>query len=223
MLKGLSAIWGADDLLKQAWDESFEMLDIDQEMFLAAIRTLRETDHTEIDPEIRRKDKIINRYEQAVRRKVMTHCTLQGPNELPSGMALVSIVIDIERIGDFCKNIADLAGMFPHRLGGGKFEEELQRIEEAVKHSFVQTKACLESSDEEAAVKLLEDTRWVNRLCEAGVAGLINEEDENLHLGQAVALTLYLRWLKRIHAHLRNVTSSVVNPFDRIGFKVKKE
>lgn len=223
LLKGLSAIWGADDLIKQAWDESFEMLAIDQEMFIEATRTLRETDHTDIDPEIRRKDKTINRYEQDVRRKVMTHCTLQGPNELPSGMVLISIVIDIERIGDFCKNIAGLAGMFPRRLDGGKFEEDLQRIEEAVKYSFVQTRACLESSDEEAAMKLLEDYRWVNRLCETCVTGLINEEDENLRLGQAVALTLYLRWLKRIHGHLRNVTSSVVNPFDRIGFKVKKE
>ena len=156
MLKGLIDIWRSDDLLKQAWDESFEMLDIDQEMFLEAIRILRETDGTQVDQEIRRKDKIINRYEQEVRRKVMTHCTLQGPNELPSGMVLISIVIDIERIGDFCKDIVNLAGTFPRRLQGGKLEGNLQRIEEAVKYIFVQSRACLESSDEDAAWQLLQ-------------------------------------------------------------------
>lgn len=223
MLKGLIDIWRSDDLLKQAWDESFEMLDIDQEMFLEAIRILRETDGTQVDQEIRRKDKIINRYEQEVRRKVMTHCTLQGPNELPSGMVLVSIVIDIERIGDFCKDIVDLAGTFPRRLQGGKLEEDLQRIEEAVKYSFVQSKTCLESSDETAAWQLLQEYKWVNGLCKKCVAALIDEEDKDIGPGEAVALALYLRWLRRINAHLRNVTTAVVNPFDRLGFKPKKE
>ncbi|HID30871.1 MAG TPA: hypothetical protein EYP19_12835 [Desulfobacterales bacterium] len=223
MLREFINIWKSDNLLKQAWDESFEMLDIDQEMFLEAVRILRESDHTQVDQEIRRKDKMINRYEQDVRRKVMTHCTLQGPNELPSGMVLVSIVIDIERIGDFCKNIVDLAVTFPRQLQGGTFEEDVQQIEKAVKYSFVQTKTCLESSDGAAALQLLQEYRWVNRLCEECVMGLIHEKDKEIRPGEAVALALYLRWLKRINAHLRNIASSVVNPFDRLGFKPKKK
>ena len=223
MLKELINVWKSDNLLTQAWDESFQMLDIDREMFLEAIRILRESDHTEIDPEIRRRDKLVNQYEQDVRRKVMTHLTVQGPNELPSGMVLISIIIDIERIGDFCKDIIDLAATFPRRLQGGKFEENLQRIEDAVKYSFVQTRACLESSDEVAAMELLQDYRWVNRFCGQCVTGLIHEEDEDLRSGEAVALALYLRWLRRINAHLRNISTSMVNPFDRIGFKPKKE
>jgi hypothetical protein len=37
-----------------------------------------------------------------------------------------------------------------------------------------------------------------------------------------VSLAMYFRWLKRINSHLRNITTSVVNPFDRIGFEPKK-
>ena len=32
-------------------------------------------------------------------------------------------------------------------------------------------------------------------------------------------VALYLRFLKRISAHSRNLISSVVNPFDRIGYR----
>ena len=46
----------------------------------------------------------------------------------------------------------------------------------------------------------------------------------NLHifLGAAVAdaaaVALYARYLKRISAHCRNLISSIVNPFERIGY-----
>ena len=36
---------------------------------------------------------------------------------------------------------------------------------------------------------------------------------------EAVTTALYVRFLKRISAHLMNIASSVVNPFDRIGFR----
>jgi len=36
---------------------------------------------------------------------------------------------------------------------------------------------------------------------------------------EAVSTALYVRFLKRISAHLMNIASSIVNPFDRIGFR----
>jgi len=53
--------------------------------------------------------------------------------------------------------------------------------------------------------------------------GLINEEDKNIRSGDAVSLAMYFRWLKRINSHLRNIMTSVVNPFDRVGFEPKKQ
>jgi hypothetical protein len=37
-----------------------------------------------------------------------------------------------------------------------------------------------------------------------------------------VTIALYVRFLKRVGAHLQNILSSVVNPFDRIGFHDKE-
>jgi phosphate uptake regulator len=39
--------------------------------------------------------------------------------------------------------------------------------------------------------------------------------------GEAVTAALYLRYLKRVSAHIKNVATSVVNPYYRIGFREK--
>ena len=51
----------------------------------------------------------------------------------------------------------------------------------------------------------------------------VKEKDKELLPGDAVTLAMYIRWLKRINSHLRNITTSVVNPFDQIGFKPKED
>lgn len=218
MWKQLMAILSADNLLKQACHQSYEMLEICQEMFLEAMTILRERDDAKLSEEIRQKDKIVNQYEQEVRRKVMTHCTVQGPTAVPGGMALVSIIIDIERIGDYTKNIVDLAKNHPTRLHGGGYEKDLQRIESAVKDNFARTRTSVESSDATAALRLLKDYEWVSVQCDDSLWEIVKEKDKDVPPGEAASLALYFRWLKRINAHLRNITTSVVNPFEKIGF-----
>ena len=47
---------------------------------------------------------------------------------------------------------------------------------------------------------------------------IIMGEISDLDVGSAAAVGLYSRYLKRIAAHSRNIISSVVNPFERIGY-----
>ena len=63
----------------------------------------------------------------------------------------------------------------------------------------------------------------MNNACDEIVVALVKEKDSKIKSGDAAALVLYTRWLKRINSHLRNITTSVVNPFDRIGFEPKKK
>ncbi len=51
---------------------------------------------------------------------MITHCTIRGSTSIPGGMVLVSIIIDIERIGDYSKNIYQLARQHP---GNGSSKE----------------------------------------------------------------------------------------------------
>jgi Na+/phosphate symporter len=219
----LKKFWKSDNLLDEAWKQSYHMIEICQEMFLEAIRVLRETHTTDVDEKIRQKDKTVNKFEREVRKKVMTHLSLRAPQGLPEGMVLISIVIDMERLGDYTKNIVELASLHENILSGGALEGELQKVETAVKDNFAQTKICLQTNDKEGAVQLLTNYKWVNQVCDEALKKLVLAEDKNLTPGQSAALALYFRWLKRVNSHLRNITTSVVNPFHRIGFKHRKK
>lgn len=223
MLKEWLAIFKKDILMDRAYQRSYLMLDLTREMFSKAKESLRHLENNEVDIDIYDKDSEINKYEREVRRNVFNHLAVSGAAKLPSGLALISIIIDIERIGDYTKNIVELALNHPGRLHGGKFEKDLRRVEEGLEDNFVKTRDCFESCDETKALRLLEEYKWVNPICDKILIGLIKEEDQKIQPGDAVSLAMYFRWLKRINSHLRNITTSVVNPFDRIGFEPKKQ
>lgn len=48
---------------------------------------------------------------------------------------------------------------------------------------------------------------------------MIKGRDDSLSRGDTVTLALYVRYLKRVAAHLSNVLSSVLNPFELIGYR----
>lgn len=222
MFRKWLAFFKKDTLLDRAYLRSFEMLDITLEMFLEAKESLRRRDDNQVDLHVKERDKIVNSYEREVRRMVLNHLVVMGPVDLPSGLTLIIIIIDIERIGDYAKNMVELALDHPGKLQGGKFEEDIYRIEEALEDNFIKTKDCFRIGESERALELLNKYAWVNDACDEIVASLVKERDKDIKSGDAAALTLYTRWLKRINSHLRNITTSVVNPLDRIGFEPKK-
>lgn len=219
MFKKLLSIFRKDSLMDQAYRRSYLMLELTHEMFLKARKSLRYREDSEIDVDIYDRDAEINKFEHEVRRDVFNHLAVRGSERLPSGLVLASIIIDIERIGDYTKNMVELALNHPGKLHGGMYEKDLQRIETAVEDNLVKTRNCFESSDVASALVLLDEYKWVNPICDKILKGLIKEEDKNIPPGDAVSLGLYFRWLKRINSHLRNITTSIVNPFDRIGFE----
>ncbi len=221
MFRKWLAIFKKDTLIDRAYQRSFKMLDITQSMFVEAKASLRKREDTEVDLHVKETDKEVNSYEQEVRRMVFNHLAVAGTVDLPSGFVLVSIIIDIERIGDYAKNMVELALDHPGKLKGGEFEKDITRIEEALEDNFAQTKKCFMEGKGDVALELLKKYAWVNDLCDQVVEALVKEEDKNIGPGDAAALALYTRWLKRINSHLRNITTSVVNPFDRIGFEPK--
>jgi len=219
MFKKWLEIFKKDTLMDRSYKRSFMMLDLTREMFLKAKESLRFREDKDVDLDVRDRDLEINKYEREVRRNVFNHLVVGGKADLPSALVLVSIIIDIERIGDYTKNIVELAIGHPGKLKGGKFEKDLKRVEAAVEDNFGKTRACFETGDKNSALKLLEEYKWVNDVCDDSLMGLIRENDKDIRPGDAVALGIYFRWLKRINSHLRNITTSVVNPFDRIGFE----
>ena len=131
MFKQIFEIFKSNSLHEQALTECHEMLESDREMFNESIKSLRKSDTADIPIDIYAMDKKINQFERDERRKVMTHLAVSGNEDLGSGLILVSVVIDIERIGDYTKNIYDLAVQHPNKLNAGNFEETLSNMEKS--------------------------------------------------------------------------------------------
>ena len=219
MFKQIFEIFKSDSLYEQALGECHEMLDIDLSMFKTSIESLRKSDSAEIDIDIYEMDKKINEFERDVRRKVMTHLAIGGKEDIGSGLILVSVVIDIERIGDYTKNIFDLAVNHPKKLNGGSIEERLANIEKIAFNLFEKSIQAFKNQDIEKASGLMGDYKEnISSQSDAITNEVIIGKIRDLDIGTASAVALYARYLKRICAHSRNLISSLVNPFERIGY-----
>jgi len=222
MWKEIRNLWTSDNLLNEAWDLTYEAINIDAEMFNDATDALWGDNRKTVQKLIFKKDKLINKYERDIRRKVITHLSVQGKDSLAAGLVLSTVIVDVERIGDYIKNIVDLTEMHPKELQGKEAKDKLHKIESDIKRMFKEVPECIETGDEDVALEMYSETKEIGRTCDKSIEDIIVKNDEKLDSPSVAVLVLYFRYLKRINAHLRNIISSVINPYDRIGFKPKK-
>jgi phosphate uptake regulator len=212
-------IWRRDNSLRQALDDHRSMLERTGRMFRESVKSLRESDTGEIGIDVYEEDRMVNHFQREVRRKVLRYLAITGGVNVVPGLILTSIVIDSERIGDYTKNIMELAVVHPRRLTGGRYEGDLTRIEGALANMFERIVPILGGMDTEGARTLIRDTLWIRKRCDEILLELIQGKEALLSSSDAVAVALYVRYLKRVSAHLLNILSSVVNPFERIGYR----
>jgi phosphate uptake regulator len=221
--KELIELWRSDNLLTEALNDSHAMLESTAEMFTESVKSLRESDSGEMGMDVYEKDRVVNKYEREVRSKVLKHLAITGGTNIIPGLILTSIVIDIERIGDYTKNIKDLAVAHPKRLVCGMHEDDIQKIEQGVAQLFKHSLPALKSSDKATAARLMREEWWMLKRSDEILDDLIKAKDASLSSGTAVSSAIYIRFLKRIAAHLINMLSSVVNPFEGIGFRADED
>ena len=221
LFKDVLNLWRSDDLLSQAWNESYEMLQLSREMFIQSVTMLRKQSKEKTLIALKKRDREINEFQRDIRRKVMTHLVLQEDSaDIPNGLVLVNIVVDIERLGDYCKNILDLAISTPKTFKTEKVSEDLKVIEDEVIKRFNQTMEALHSQDSEVAKELITTHRKMvaktsDKLVDKILKGKITFNSES----KAVTVAIYARYLKRIGSHLTNIMTTLVNPFEAIGYK----
>lgn len=223
MWKEIRNLWTSDDLLNEAWDMSYEAIKLDSEMFEDAVDSLWGNRTKKTQKLIFKKDKLINKYERDIRRKVVTHLTVQGAKSLAPGMVLSTVIVDVERIGDYIKNIVELAEMHPEELEAKKIKTVLEGIELKLKRILRELPEIIEDGDEDLALDLYSENKGIGKLCDEYVEHIVVGREPDLNASTSSVLVLYFRYLKRINAHLGNIVSSVINPFDRIGYDPKKK
>ena len=224
MFDRVISLWKSEDLLSQAWEESFQMMVLSNEMFSAAIRYLRRGEKIKTLKNLKKRDREINEFQKSVRKKVVTHFSIsQKVEDFPSGLILLNIVVDVERLGDYTKNILDLAIHYPDPLVSEDCLNSLKEIEGDILSRFTDTLTAIEQQDEKLAKKLLKSYRKSfsgisDKIVNDGISGKQEYKDQK----EAASVTLYARYLKRVGGHLKNITTTMLNPYEEIGYRPSK-
>jgi phosphate transport system protein len=221
MFRLIRELFRGESLLDQSFEETISILDVAKAMMSAASQSLRKSDAGGVDMDVHKADIQINKYQREVRRNILTHLSVSQATDLTAALVLTSIIIDVERLGDYTKNIVELADAHPRRLEAGVYEERLRRLEERICAGYDDVRNALDASDADAARAYMSSHHEYAVLADQIIESLIGADDD-LYKWSAVTVALYVRYLKRIEAHLNNIISSVVNPFPRLGYRSKR-
>ena len=208
---------GGQDLLDDVERKVRTMLDDDRHAFDAATSALLAGASAEVvGPDLLETDRRVNDAEREVRRELVVHASVTGDvsDVLPSMLAYMSIVKDVERIGDYAKNIFDLAAAGVD-LSDAEDRDDLIAIRDRVSLLISEVSSALGDRDEDRAWRLSNEADEMLDDFDDRVEQLIRSDGP---ANQAVPRALYFRHCKRVVAHLMNVLSSVIMPLDQLDY-----
>jgi phosphate uptake regulator len=203
------------DPLAGIQDRMQTMLAHDRHEFdLAMAALLGDRAAAEVRDEIRATDQEVNRLEREIRRELLVHVSVAGGIETPAVLIYMSIVKDIERVGDYAKNLVDLA------RDGADFSlapnaADWRRLAADVSRYLGDAGEAFSAGDAARARTLLARGDELLKLFDERVSGLVRGEYGG---EQAVPRALAHRYLKRVVAHLMNLLTAVVMPLDRLDY-----
>ena len=216
MLRELLSIFRASDPLAEIGDNFARMLKLTHDMNLAAGKLFFEEDNQAERNLIYEWDSEVNELERTIRRQVVTHLSVPGNDaDLPYSLLLISLIKDVERLGDYAKNLAQLAEIRPQLLPEGSVLSELVGIRRRVEIAFQSCAEVFVGSEKDQAEELIRQGRETARRCDRLISEIGRSEYD---AATTTAFILGTRYYKRIGGHVLNVLSSVVMPLDKVDY-----
>jgi len=214
LLTDILRLWRKTTLLSEATDVCLEMLRTGQKMFEYSLLVLLENGCETED--IYAMDRQLNQSEMRVRRMIAEHLAVNPEKDAVAALFLAAVVGDLERVGDYCKNVLELAHHYPERLEG-PYIDRIREISGDVTRMFEDSIKAFEAGNPDLARSVMERHADLARTCDGLTDRLLAEVE--MPGREAVIRALLLRFLKRTSAHLKNVASSLVNPYHKLGYK----
>lgn len=190
------------------------MLQHDRHEFELAMSALMgKVDAASVNKELRATDQKVNALEREIRRDLLIHTSVSGAIDTPTILVYMSIVKDIERVGDYAKNLLELG------IDGANFTqvptaEMWQRLSKEIALYITDAGTTFQQRDENRARELLTQGSAMLEIFDERVSSLVRGEEGP----QAVARALAHRYLKRIVAHMMNLLTAVVMPLDKLDY-----
>jgi len=193
-----------------------EMFKIGRELYQASSLALLE--NKEVGFDLYAKDREVNLHVVEIRKKIVEHLSISSPENLSGELVFLKVITDLERVGDYTKNILDLTTEIPEQLPDSDCLRRLKKLIPVVDDFFIRAENGLFEDKNEDAEYVMDNNLTVNRTCQDILSDLMRVE--NRPPWEVIALALAARYFKRVGAHLKNVASTAVNPFPHIGYVV---
>ncbi len=217
MFKDLFKILKKPSLLIQSIEETQRILNISKRMYYSA----NEAFINDIIPEedIELLDEDINNHQKDIKRMILEYLALEPNMDVYASLVLINIVTNIERLGDYSKNIYQLS-LLPKVFWKEKFGDLAKDLYLQVGEIYDDTLIAYMKSDKQKAREVLEKYSGVSAQCKGLLKDLASQEHADSNL---VVITLYIRYMKRVSSHLMHVAQSVDSPFESIGFHMGRD
>ncbi len=216
MFKNLLQFWKGKDFLTQVLEEFKKMLDDTEKMFDSVCRRLI---YNEKEPGLKDKiyaiDKKVNELQRDIRKRVVEHLSIQPSVDVSTSLLLMSVVKDAERLGDYSKNLFEVARYLEKPIDKNKYLKWFGNIEEEIAELFKKTKEAFIESDEAKANLSWEYETRIAKHCDEIIEKLTKSD---LSVNEAVCFVLMARYFKRLTAHLANIGTSVIVPLSDLDY-----
>ncbi len=217
MLKELLSIFRTGNALGAMADEFAEMLGLTCEM---TIRAGEIYFGGSASPEERtliyKTDVRVNKLERAIRKHIVAHLSVQtNTPDLPYCLLLMSLVKDVERIGDYAKNLSEVVDLYSGTLPADAIVAELKEISASVEEVFRASAEVFGRTDRERALALIRKGKDDAQRTDSLLARIARS---GYDAGCVTALVLGARYYKRIGGHLLNLLSAVVMPLHKVDY-----
>ena len=158
----------------------------------------------------------VNTLQRKIRKQVIAHLSIHASApDLPYCQLLMSLVKDVERLGDYAKNVSEIADIIDGPLPEDELCAEFQEIRMGVETAFAATSDVFERSDTERAMELTRQGQDIARRCDM----LIERIAHSCHDANTVtSLILGTRYYKRIGGHVLNILSGVTMPLHKLDY-----
>ena len=216
VIKALINIWRSRGVVHHMYDEFMEMLKATEWMFTTVGRVLFwEVMPEEVSEELYARDVRVNKTERTIRLQIIEHLAIRPGGDMPACLVLMSLVKDAERIGDYCKNLYEVRAVLGQGLTPDSLDHEVKVMHAQILETFAKTIKALGEGDAAVAYEVVRRAKEVGHRLEAKVQQVAASE---LPARVAVCRALALRHMKRVHAHLCNIASSVVQPVHKLDY-----
>ena len=210
MFKQLFGKEGHSTLVEGAINDVSSMLQRSAQMLDVALGVLLENKPLEVDLDAM--DDEIDLSERMVRRSVLEHLSVNASQDLVLSLVLVSLVQDAERIGDFANGLSEVARI-AQQPREGEFCERLRGYAARLRPLFEITERAFRDDDVELAGEVIRQHRELRAELKEFRDDVANSD---LSANMAVTYASAAQILRRIGSHLSNISSCIVQPFDRI-------